>query len=103
MKRAALALGVLLILATGLSAGLARALDGFDLGWWHIAGGGGRSTSTNWAVEGSMGLPLAGTTGNAQYQLASGFWYGVGMPGPILPTPTLHLPFRVYLPVLVRQ
>jgi len=104
MKRSTLALVVLLLVVTGLAGGLfARALDGFDVGWWHISGGGGRSICTNWALDGSIGMPLAGVAGSTQYQLAAGFWYGLGMPEPVLPTPTLHLPFSVYLPVLVRQ
>jgi len=104
MKHAALTAVVLLLLAMGLPGGaVGRALGDFELGWWHLCGGGGRATATNYALAGSIGLPLAGTARSAQYQLAAGFWHGVGMPGPVLPTPTLYLPFAVYLPVLVRQ
>jgi len=104
MTRAALTLLVSLLLVVGLSGSVfARALESFHLGWWHISGGGGRATSTNWALEGNLGLPVAGVVGSAEYALASGFWYGLGMPGPVVPTPTLYLPFRAYLPALLRQ
>ncbi len=56
-----------------------------------IAGGGGRSTSGNFTVDGTIGESVAGvaSTGGA-FDLAGGFW-GVGEGTPS-PTPT---PFRL--------
>jgi len=72
----------LLLLSIGAWAG--HALD-FDL-WWHvIAGGGGRSASANYIVNGSIGQPAVGELSSANYRLGAGFWPGIGAE---TPTPT---------------
>jgi hypothetical protein len=52
------------------------AMDGFDLGWHVIAGGGGPSSSADYALDGSAGQPAAGTLSGGDYTLGGGFWGG---------------------------
>jgi len=65
---------------------------GFDL-WWHvIAGGGGRSASASYAVNGSIGQPAVGGLSSAGYRLGAGFWPGAAEPLQTgTPTPTATL------------
>jgi len=72
------------LLATGASA---ASLAGFDLGWHVIAGGGGRSASASYAVNGSIAQPAAGGLSGPDYRLSGGFWSGIGAEPPV-PTPT---------------
>ncbi len=66
---------------------LAGPLDAFDLGWHVIPGGGGRSSSTDFALDGSAGQSMAGELSSADYRLGAGFWSGTG-PGAPAPPPT---------------
>jgi hypothetical protein len=54
----------------------AASLAGFDLGWHVIVGGGGRSSSANYAVDGSIGQPAVGESSSVGSQLSAGFWPG---------------------------
>ncbi|MGA9349284.1 MAG: CSLREA domain-containing protein [Anaerolineae bacterium] len=83
--------GTLLAAISLATIALAQSASGFDL-WWHvIAGGGGRSASASYAVNGSIGQPAAGTLNSANYRLGVGFWPGIGAETPT-PTPTGTLP-----------
>jgi hypothetical protein len=88
---------------------LVHAAANFDL-WWHvIAGGGGRSASSSYAIQGSIGQPVAGSAGSSSYRVGAGFWPSGAAAAPtatrtatVGPPPTLA-PYRLHLPVIVRQ
>jgi hypothetical protein len=65
----------------------AMSLAGFDLGWHIMAGGGGHSSSAEYALDGSIGQPAVGMLSSADYRLGAGFWPGIGAETPT-PTPT---------------
>jgi len=73
--------------------------SGTNLGLhWHvIAGGGGRSTSSNFVIDGSIGQSAVGLLSDSNYVLGGGFWYGVGS------APTVVTgPYKLYLPVVLK-
>lgn len=76
----------------------AQASGDFDLSWDLIAGGGGRSTSPEYVVSGSIGQSPAGPVSGGEYVVGGGFWYGVGRTGPT-PPPTPG-PCTLYLPIV---
>jgi len=77
---------------------LARSAAGFDL-WWHvIAGGGGRSESAGYIVDGSIGQPAVGALDSASYRLGAGYWYGVAVPAPPPPPE-----YKIYLPIVLKS
>ena len=117
MKRpASLVAAAVLVVCFALLSSLTLAQSSANFGlWWHlIAGGGGRSTSSSYAVSGSIGQPLVGASGNAGYGLRGGFWPGLGggaaptatatatLPAPATPTLTLAA-HRIHLPVIMRS
>jgi hypothetical protein len=65
----------------------AMSLAGFDLGWHVVAGGGGHSSSAEYALDGSIGQPAVGALSSADYTLGAGFWPGIGAES-ATPTPT---------------
>ena len=77
------------LVAVGLlgAGALAMSLVGFDLGWHVMAGGGGHSSSADYALDGSIGQPAVGGLSSDGYGLAAGFWPGIGAETPT-PTPT---------------
>jgi len=78
------------LLAALVTGALARSAADFSL-WWHVvAGGGGRSASAGYAVNGSIGQPATGGLSSSGYRLNAGFWYGIQeTPSPTAtPTPT---------------
>jgi hypothetical protein len=78
---------VLLVAVWLVDAGdLAASLAGFDLGWHVIAGGGGHSSSADYALDGSLGQPAAGRLSGGDYRLGAGFWPGICAE---TPTPTV--------------
>ena len=81
---------VLTLLAT---AAVAASLDGFDLRWHAITGGGGRSSSAGYVVHGSAGQAAVGALSSASYRLGAGFWHGVtGAVAPGTPSATRTSP-----------
>ena len=75
------------------TAAVAASLDGFDLRWHAITGGGGRSSSASYVVHGSAGQPAVGVMGSASYRLGAGFWHGVtGAVAPGTPSATRTSP-----------
>jgi len=48
--------------------------DSYDLSWYTIDGGGGRSTGGSFTLEGTVGQPDAGTMAGGDFILAGGFW-----------------------------
>lgn len=68
----------------------ANAPEGYDLSWKVIGGGGGRATSAEYALEGTIGQAAIGPASGGNYQLGGGFWYGLGEI------------YRVYLPLVLK-
>jgi hypothetical protein len=110
------------------TAAVAASLDGLALRWYAITGGGGRSSSASYVVQGSAAQPAVGALSSASYRLGAGFWHGVmGGVAPNTPTATRTLPApatatptgsvtpratatrtatarsRIWLPALIRQ
>ena len=77
-------LAALWLLASGA---LAASLAEFDLSWHVIVGGGGRSSSADYAMHGSVGQPSVGGLASADYRLSGGFWTCIGAQ-PAAATPT---------------
>ena len=73
MKRAAILLTVAALL---LLVGAVLAADGYDLSWRVIGGGGGHSSSADYALDGTAGQAVAETASGGSYTLAVGFWPG---------------------------
>jgi len=63
-----------LILIMGFSPARAQTSGIYDLSWSTINGGGGRSTSGTYTLEGTIGQPDAGLMSGGDYVLAGGFW-----------------------------
>lgn len=78
-----------------LFAGIALAQPmAFSLPWWTVDGGGGRSESANFSLEGTIGQAEAGAEMQSlSYSLSGGFWAGGEAP---------HSE-RIYLPVVVND
>ena len=84
-------------------AGWALASSGYSLRWWVISGGGGRSSSGNYTLEGTTGQALTGSASSAHFQLGAGYWYGAAPDGAVTPMPTATLPalpYDVFLPAV---
>jgi hypothetical protein len=83
-----------MVLATLLLAAVVAAQGGYDLSWWTVDGGGGRSASTGegYRLEGTIGQPDAGRLTGTGYNLDGGFWAGGGA-----------FVYQVYLPLLLRS
>ena len=46
----------------------------FEVSWWTIDGGGGRSSAGSLAVEGTIGQPIAQTSVSERFAIRGGFW-----------------------------
>jgi hypothetical protein len=91
IKRGALALAVLLLLA-----GVVLAQGMPSIGRWVVGGGGGHTENGNYSLDSTIGQAVAGVTGNAPYGLCAGFWCGAEAAVP----PEIH---PIYLPLVVRN
>src|SRR5262245_55110267 len=49
----------------------------FDLSWATIAGGGGKSSGGQFALNGTVGQANTGTLTGGNYTLEAGFWSGI--------------------------
>jgi hypothetical protein len=91
---AVVALSLLLVLANTFGAnasGISALLSaGYDIARWTVDGGGGSSTGGNYAINGTIGQPDAGTLQGSSYSLQGGFWGGGA--------PSTH----VFLPLVAR-
>lgn len=85
----------LLLLASVALWSTAPAVAGgdYDLSWWTVNGGGGKSSSSVYTLVGTVGQPDAGPalTGGG-YALIGGFWPGASSDSQ-----------RAYLPVILRN
>jgi len=52
------------------------ALAQYDLNWYTIDGGGGRSTGGQYTLTGTIGQPDAAYSRGGNYELLGGFWPG---------------------------
>ena len=92
MKKTTLLMAVAALL---LATSLALALDGYDLSWWTVDGGGATySTGGGYVLGGTAGQPDAGLMEGGGYSLAGGFWPG----GVAAPEPE----YQIYLPLGLR-
>ena len=89
--RVAVLLVMLLCCLALVSITLAQESPNYKLTWNVIGGGGGMSQSDGYKLSGSIGQGLAGAAAGNQYQVGTGFWYGVSMR------------YLVYLPVVIKQ
>ena len=83
----------LLLLLTAGAVVWAQTAAGFDLVWNVIAGGGGRSSSADYRVEGTIGQAVAGppAAGSADFMIGSGYWFGAtGGAATTLYVPVIH-------------
>ncbi len=65
---------LLLIAVTALAAG------DYQIDWWTVDGGGGSSQSAGgqYALNGTIGQPDAGSASGGGYTVSGGFWQGIG-------------------------
>lgn len=69
----------LVLLGALLLAGVARAAPlAVTIERHVIGGGGGRTQAGIYDLEGAAGQPVVGRVANSPYQVAAGFWAGVG-------------------------
>ncbi len=94
MKRITACLLIVIVLLVAVSLVLAQTGE-FQLPWFRIAGGGGRSDDGGrYALSGTIGQPEAGALmEGSTFRLSGGFWGGAA-PG--------ETPYELYLPVVVR-
>ena len=60
-----------------------------DINWWVIGGGGGHAEAGIYALDATIGQPVAGKAADTGYELCSGFWCGmVEAAPPLTPTAT---------------
>jgi hypothetical protein len=66
-----------LIVAVAVPAAVfGQAGGGYDLGWSHLPGGGGRSTGAGIELLGAVGQPVVGSSSGGGYTVDSGFFAG---------------------------
>jgi hypothetical protein len=107
MRRLTLSLALLLVLlATGLLRAqrdsllraergnrTALALNGHDLSWWTVDGGGGAAEGGLYTLTGTAGQPDAGVLSGGPYILGGGFWGGGA----------LAQGYQLFLPLVLRD
>ncbi len=72
-KRWIAIIGVLVALLIVNIAG-AQSSANYSLSWYVLAGGGGRTASTHYAMNGTVGQSAVGLSDDTQYGTASGYW-----------------------------
>lgn len=83
----------LTLVLLGATAVLAQAGGDYSLTWSTVDGGGEMySTGGAYTLGGTVGQPDAGVLEGGDYSLVGGFWGGA-----------LAVPYRVYLPLLMRD
>jgi hypothetical protein len=90
MKRITLILilAALLILAGGV---LAMESTNYQLAWFTpLTGSGGKASSTDYAVNFTVGQSAIGTTSSTNYEVCLGYWCGS------------EIEYAIYLPLVLR-
>ncbi|HDN80285.1 MAG TPA: hypothetical protein ENG33_07470 [Chloroflexi bacterium] len=91
MRKRALTLALVALLAF---TAVALAQGGYNLTWWTVDGGGGRSAGSGYILNGTIGQPDAGPKlQGGDYTLQGGFW-----PGGAMVTPE----YEIFLPLVLR-
>ena len=92
MNRQVLLTGLVGLLVILLLAGvaLAQASASFDLSWYVLASGGGRTDSTHYAMNGTLGQAAVGFSDSSSYGKQSGYWQN-------------WPDYTTYLPLIVRD
>jgi hypothetical protein len=80
-----------LVTPWGGVAATASAGGPYELDWYTIDGGGAHSVGGRYTLGGTAGQPDAGLLAGEGYTLSGGFWAGV------------LVPYRVYLPLILRR
>jgi hypothetical protein len=100
MRRLTLSLALLLLLLLAVSLPRAQrggltavALNGHDLSWWTVDGGGGAAEGGPYTLTGTAGQPDAGVLSGGPYTLGGGFWGGGA----------LAQGHRLFLPLVLRD
>lgn len=92
MRKRAILLTILVLLALLAFATATLAQTGYDLSWWTVDGGGGTSSAAGgYSLVGTVGQPDAGLLSGGSYTLAGGFWGGGADQ------------YRLYLPLVLRN
>ena len=80
MRRRKLLFSIAGLVALVLAVGVAMiAFADTDIRWRVLGGGGGTSSSTNYALRSTTGQSSAiGQSSSTNYRLGAGFWYGAG-------------------------
>ncbi|MFN8471192.1 MAG: hypothetical protein U0822_03135 [Anaerolineae bacterium] len=100
---------------------LAQGDPGYDLTWWTIDAGGGKSSGGVYNLSGTLGQPEGGALSGGGYTLLGGFWPGVSAATPTstttpsftpsptqtpspsaTPTPFPAIQYHLFLPQLAR-
>lgn len=75
MKRKWQLISLVLLLAL-LPLLLASATAAYDLSWWSVDGGGGKSTGGGYTLQGAVGQPDAGQMRGGNFSLSGGYLTG---------------------------
>jgi len=99
MKRTAILL-LLAALLCGLVAGVAWAMSSpsYAIEWDVIGGGGGPMSSASYEMNSTVGQAAIGFKTSSNYQLGSGYWYGVAAPA--APAPPAY---NIFLPIITKN
>ena len=83
---------VLFVVCLLAGSALAMSSTNYRLDWFTplTSGGGGAASSTNYAVNLTIGQAAIGGSSSANYAAGLGYWYGV------------EQQFRVYLPIVIK-
>jgi len=90
MRRTFAGLAVTLLLSTTIAA----AQGSYSLTRHVVGGGGGRASGGAYALESTLGQPVAGPLSGGTYSLNAGFWSAPGAPSQ---------GYRVYLPLILHR
>ena len=67
-------LGILVLMVATSAIGVA----GYHLSWYAVSGGGGHLSGGHFAVDSTVGQPVAGSSHAGPYKLCSGYQCGAG-------------------------
>ncbi|MBU1879532.1 MAG: hypothetical protein KJ734_11325 [Chloroflexi bacterium] len=85
-------IGVLVVLLLLTNSALAMRSTNYWLDWYTplTGGGGGPASSTNYAVNFTVGQSAIGASASTNYGAGLGYWYGISE-------------YRIYLPLVLRD
>ena len=91
MKQATILLTLIVLLLLAGSA-MAMSSTNYRLDWFTplTSGGGGAASSTNYAINLTVGQAAIGGSSSANYAVGLGYWYGVAVG------------YKVYLPIVIK-